>query len=74
MRRKIDRFWNRYPWVHRGKWDLKGGFFLEIEGLPVKGVDNFVELVSSFSQNPNTTLLALGQRAGWAGYVQIRVC
>jgi serine protease Do len=51
----------------------KGDIFLEIGGLPIKGIENFVELVSSLPPNQSITLLAVDHRSGQTGYVQIQV-
>jgi serine protease Do len=50
-----------------------GDIFLEVGGVPIEGMESFVELVSSLPPNQRITLLALDHRTGRTGYVQILI-
>jgi serine protease Do len=51
----------------------RGDIILEVQGMPVGGVENFIETISSLPPNEKIVLLALDHRTGQTGYVQIIV-
>lgn len=50
-----------------------GDIILEVEGQPVEGINNFLEIVNSLQPGQEVTLLAVDYGSGQSGYVQILV-
>ena len=50
-----------------------GDMILEINGQTITGIENFIELVSSLQKNQRITLLALDDKTGKTGYIQVVV-
>ncbi|MFH1351676.1 MAG: Do family serine endopeptidase [Pseudomonadota bacterium] len=51
----------------------KQDIILELQGESIKGMESFVDMVSSLPGNQKITLLALDHRTGQTGYVQAHV-
>jgi serine protease Do len=50
-----------------------GDMILEINGQTITGIESFIELVSSLQKNQRITLLALDDKTGKTGYIQVVV-
>jgi S1-C subfamily serine protease len=46
---------------------------LEMNGLPVQGVDSFVEIVNSLPQKQKAVIKALDHRTGNTGYLEVNI-